>query len=258
MTGTDSILAARDDGVVTLTINRPERRNSIDLAGMIALGDHLERLTADPDVRCVVLTGAGESFCSGADLGGGGPKPAGDKPALSAMEATARVIGAIAAAPFPVIARVHGPAAGVGASFAFASDLVVATSESYFLLPFTGLGLIPDGGATLTVAAAVGRARAMRLALLRERFGAQDAYDAGLIAAVCDPAELDGIVSTWTATLTASPAAGVSGTKAAINAQTFATLTEALDTETRVQNERLSSPDFAAAVAAFATKKKKA
>ncbi|MBD8605418.1 enoyl-CoA hydratase/isomerase family protein [Aeromicrobium sp. CFBP 8757] len=151
----------------------------------------------------------------------------------------------------PIIARVVGSAAGVGASIAFACDLVVASRRSFFLLPFTGNGLLPDGGATLTVAASIGRARALRLALLRERLTAPAAFDAGLIATVCEESEIDRLVRDWAAQLAGGATTALSRTKAAINSSTLGGLAAALHRETEEQLPLLVSADHREGVKAF-------
>ncbi len=239
------------DGVARIAIDRPTSRNSLNIAAMGLLASTLERAGHRDDVRCIVLTGTGEAFCSGADLSDvPGPDAEVDRH-LDMMHVTSRVIGAVTASPVPVIAMVRGPAAGVGASLALACDLVVASCDAYFLLPFAGIGLLPDGGATVTVAASIGRARAMRLALRRERLDAGAAFDSGLIAATCDPGDLEATVDQWAQDLANGPSAALSSTKAAINASTLAHLPEALARETREQARLLGSQDFREGVSAF-------
>lgn len=245
----DPVLYSVGGGVARLTLNRPSRRNAVDLATMRVLADRVERAAADPDVACLVLDGADGSFCAGGDLGADMDEivfGAGDM-----LAATGRVISGLVQARKPVIAAVAGPAVGVGAALAFASDLVVATTSSYFVIPFVGVGLIPDGGATATVAASVGRARAMRMALRRERLSAEDALAIGLVAAVCDPDDLAATVAGWSADLAAGPRAAIAGTKALINDRTLADLGDVLEREAEEQVVLLASPDFRAAVEAF-------
>lgn len=237
------------DSIAVITLDKPQTRNSVGLAAMRDAGDRLEESAARDDVRCIILTGADGAFCAGADLTGGG---FGDEDsARLMMAAIARTIRLIAEVPVPVIAAVEGAAAGVGASFALASDLIVASSEAFFLLPFTGIGLIPDGGATATVAAAVGRPRAMRLALLRERFWAVDAHRAGLVSEVCEPGQALDIARRWAGGIAAGPRRAIAETKAAINGFCFADLGPALDLEARLQTELLGSAEFAEGAAAF-------
>ena len=157
----------------------------------------MEHAATDPQVKVVRLGGSGRGFCSGAgmsddDLGGGGL-------GSEIIAAANRAIRAITALPRPVVAVVHGPAAGVGVSLALACDIVLASEKAFFMLAFTQVGLMPDGGASALVAAAVGRIRAMRMALLAERLPAAEALSWGLATAVYPPddfeAEVDKVVS---------------------------------------------------------------
>ena len=141
----------------------------------------IERATADDAVRVVVVTGAGDAFSAGADISGADAHEHFDEATLDRAN---RIIRAITTLDKPVVAAVNGVAAGVGCSAALAADIVVARESASFLLAFARIGLMPDGGSTATVAAAIGRARAMRMALLAEPLGAREAYDAGLVAEV--------------------------------------------------------------------------
>jgi enoyl-CoA hydratase len=248
---TDDVLLAVADGVAVVTLNRPKVRNAVSTQTMGQLGDVLAQIEDDPTIRAAVLTGSGGSFCSGADLGSGVEEFADPERAVDMMEAIGRTISGLVRSRLPFIAAVEGPAAGVGASLAFACDLVVASSSSYFLLPFTGIGLIPDGGSTSTVAASIGRARAMRMALRRERLGAVDALAAGLIAAVVEPDEVAATAHAWAVELSNGPQSAVALTKALINEQTLGGLDHALDREKHVQLERLASDDFREGATAF-------
>jgi enoyl-CoA hydratase len=218
---------------------------------MISLAQHLDDMCQAQQVRCLVLTGAAGAFSSGADLpdaDSGFAEPAEN---VEMMAAVSRVVTTLAQSPFPVIAMVTGAAAGVGASIAFACDLIVASRSAYFLLPFTGIGLVPDGGATLTVAASIGRARAMRLALLQERFPASSAFDAGLIAEVCEAEELDTRVAEMARGLAGGPTHALARTKALINEQTLGNLDLALTRETEEQLPLQERWEFREGVTAF-------
>ncbi|RMI31338.1 enoyl-CoA hydratase-related protein [Nocardia stercoris] len=251
-----TVTTRMDGPVAHVRLDGPQRRNALDLAAMRRLADALHRVTTDPAVGAVVISGAGGAFCAGADLDPDvpvGSDPNGDAAMMAAVD---RVIRGIVHAPVPVLAAVEGAAAGVGASIAFACDLVVAARTAFFLLPFTGIGLLPDGGATLTVAAAAGRARAMRLALRGERLPATEALAVGLIAEVSD--ETDRTVAEWAAALAAGPRAAQAATKAAINAATVPGLDAALARETREQLPLLSSADYREGVTAFLERRRPA
>jgi len=153
--------------------------------------------------------------------------------------------------PQPVVAVVQGPAAGVGASLALASDVVLASEKAFFMLAFTKIGLMPDGGASALIAAAVGRIRAMRMALLAERIPAQEAFDWGLVTAVYPADEFDAEVAKVISTLVSGPAVALRKTKDAINAATLVELEAALEREKQGQLVLLEAADFREGTRAF-------
>jgi len=238
------------DGVARVTLDRPDRRNALDLAAMELLGERVSELAARVDVRCIVLTGAGGAFCAGADLAEHGAGIEQGQP-KAMMVAVARAISAILNAPQPVLAVVDGAAVGVGMSLAIACDMVLASERSYFLLPFTGIGLIPDGGVTASVASSTGRARAMRMALRQERMSAAEAFDAGLIAHLCGNEKLADTAAAWARDLTAAPQQAVARTKVLINRHTLGDLAAVMDREAAEQLVLLASEDYREGVAAF-------
>lgn len=188
------------DGALWLTLNRPQRFNAITDALADALAHEIEEAATQPEIRVIVLTGAGAAFCSGADVAADAARLDG-----SSVDRANRVVRAIVASAKPVVAAVNGIAAGVGCSFALAADLAVAAESASFLLVFTRVGLMPDGGSTATVAAAVGRARALRMALLAEPMSATEAAQAGLIGQVVPDADFDAAVSALVDRLVSGP-----------------------------------------------------
>ena len=172
-------------------------------------------------------------------------------PGTDAIMAANRAVRAITALPRPVIAVVQGPAAGVGVSLALACDLVLASEKAFFLLAFTKIGLMPDGGASALVAAAIGRTRAMRMALLAERLPAADALACGLISAVYPADDFEAEVDTVVSGLLSGPAVAFAKTKDAINAATLTELEAALQRELQGQQTLLKSPDFIEGATAF-------
>jgi enoyl-CoA hydratase len=191
----------------------------------------------------MVLTGTGRAFSSGADLGSGGGE--------STLHAANRAVLAVREVGKPVVAAVNGLAAGVGCSLALACDLAVAKSSAYFLLAFANIGLMPDGGATSLVPAAVGRARAMRMAMLAERVTAAEAAEWGLISHVVDDEAYEAEVEAVVSQLAQGPPLAYAETKRAINAATIDGLLAAIDRETAGQTELLRSKDLAEGVSAF-------
>jgi enoyl-CoA hydratase len=238
------------DGVLSLRLNRPEVLNALDEAMVVALAEQLEGARARDDVRVVVITGTGSAFSAGADLASLRLAP--EHP-VETMDAANRVVRAVVALDKPVVAAVNGVAAGVACSAALASDLVVAAESASFLLPFTRLGLMTDGGSSATVAASIGRTRAMRMALLGEPLPAPEAYAAGLVSHLVADAELPDVVAGLARRLAAGPPIALSGIKKAVNAATLPHLEAALDREHTGQRALLTTADFAEGLDAFAT-----
>jgi enoyl-CoA hydratase len=237
------------DGVLSVTIDRAESLNSLTLPVLAGIADAMEQAANDPRVNVVRLGGAGRGFCSGAgmsadDLAGAGP---GDDLILAAN----RAVRAIATLPRPVVAVVQGPAAGVGVSLALACDLVLASDTAFFMLAFTKIGLMPDGGASALIAAAIGRIRAMRMALLAERLPAADALACGLVTAVYPADDFDAEVNKVVSGLLNGPAVAFAKTKHAINAATLTELEAALQRELEGQSVLLKSHDFREGATAF-------
>lgn len=244
----DGLTVTLADGVLSVTMNRPDSLNSVTTGVLAGIADAMEGAAHDPRVRAVRLGGAGRGFSSGAGVSA---EDADDGIPTQIIVEANRAIRAIVALPRPVVAVVQGPAAGVGVSLALACDLVVASDKAFFMLAFSKIGLMPDGGASALVAAAVGRARAMRLALLAERLPAADALEAGMISAVYPAEEFDAEVDKVLATLLAGPSVAFAKTKHAINSATLTELDSALDREFVGQSVLLNSHDFREGARAF-------
>jgi enoyl-CoA hydratase len=244
------LAVALADGVLTLTLDRPEVLNALDGALVADLAGELEGARGRDDVRVVVLTGAGTAFSAGADLDTLRLAP---ERAAETMDAANRLVRAVVGLDKPVVAAVNGIAAGVACSAALASDLVVAAESASFLLPFTRLGLMTDGGSSATVAASIGRARAMRMALLAEPLTAREAYDAGLVSHLVSDAGLADLAARLARRLAAGPPIALSGVKKAINAATLPHLEAALAREHTGQRALLGTADFAEGLDAFAS-----
>ncbi|MBX4170995.1 enoyl-CoA hydratase [Rhodococcus sp. DMU2021] len=249
---TESLRSELSDGILRLTITRPRRMNAIDLSTMKALDDAVKEAREDDRVRTIVVTGEGSAFCTGADLAAGAADPR--DPGV-VMDTANDLVRTIASVPVPVIAAVNGPAAGVGVSIALAADLTYAAESAYFLLAFVNIGLMPDGGASLLVPAAIGRARAAEMALLGERVSAADADRFGLVARTLPDAELGAHVDAIAARTAAGPRRALELTKRALNASTLAALDAALAREKEGQVELLGSPDFAEGAMAMLEKR---
>jgi enoyl-CoA hydratase len=242
-----------ENGALRLTLNRPEVLNA--LSGTMAddLAVLLEEATARDDVRLVVVTGTGAAFSAGADLSGADAHEHFD---VTALDRANRIIRAIVNLDKPVVAAVNGVAAGVGCSAALASDVVVAAESASFLLAFARVGLMPDGGASATVAASIGRARAMRMGLLAEPLTAREAYDAGLVTHVASDDAFEDTVATIVRRLANGPPLAYAATKRAINAATLHQLEGALERERTGQTLLLRTADVAEGMRAFGEKRK--
>jgi 2-(1,2-epoxy-1,2-dihydrophenyl)acetyl-CoA isomerase len=247
-----------NDGVARITLNRPDSLN----AWNAELGDALrevvvERATA-PEVRAVVVTGAGRAFSSGADLRSGfEPDPNDGRPDVRRRldDVYHPLITGVRTLEKPVIAAVNGPAVGIGCSLALACDLVLAAESSYFMLAFVNIGLMPDGGSTLFVPAAVGKARAFEMGLLGERVPAARALEWGLVNAVHPDDRLIDEASALADRLAAGPTRSYAGTKRALNRMLYPDLRGQLDLEAEIQHDLARSDDFLEGVTAFAEKR---
>jgi len=213
----------------------------------------LERAAQDAAVRAVVFTGAGRAFSSGADLKGGvelGPE--GKLNVLGQLrEAYNPLIARVRTFPKPVIAKVNGPAVGIGCSLALAADLIVAAESAYFLLAFVNIGLGLDGGASLTLPLRVGHARAAEMAFLGERVSAAQALEWGLVNRLASDDQLDAEVAELARRLAAASPDALQTIKRTINSRLYAGLAEVLELEATLQQERVESADFIEGVTAF-------
>jgi enoyl-CoA hydratase/carnithine racemase len=235
-----------------LTLDNPAKLNAVDANALTTMAEAVERAADDGSTRVTVLTGAGRAFCSGADLAPATSRVPG---APSTLEAVNRLVIALRSAPQPVVAAVNGPAVGVGCSLVLACDLAIARASAFFLLSFTKVGLMPDGGATWTLPRAVGRMRAARMAMLAERIPASTAADWGLVSHVTADEDFDAEVEAWVTQLAAGPPFALTQIKAALRAADTATLIESLDEERRGQELCLSSADYREGAAAFRQKR---
>ncbi|MFL6083277.1 MAG: enoyl-CoA hydratase [Mycobacterium sp.] len=251
-TSIDDLSVELADGVLSVTMNRPDSLNSLTAAMLAGIGDALEKAAGDPRVRVVRLGGAGRGFSSGAGISEEDhANPGASGTPADVLDAANRAVRSIVNLPQPVVAGVQGPCAGVGASLALACDVVLASEKAFFMLAFTKIGLMPDGGASALIAAAVGRIRAMRMALLAERIPAAQAFEWGLVTAVYPVDEFEAEVSSVISTLVSGPAVSLRKTKDAINAATLVELEAALEREKQGQLALLESSDFREGTRAF-------
>lgn len=245
----DGLRIERDAGILRLTFDRPERLNSLTTELIHAAADAIEEAAGD-GTRVIVLTGTGRAFSSGADVGADGSPPG-----LDTVDAANRLAMVITGSPLVVVAAVNGIAAGVGCSIALAADLAIARSSAAFMLAFTKIGLMPDGGASLLVAASVGRARAARMALLAQKVSAATALEWGLIAGVVADDDFDAEIERVSRLLADGPPLAYSATKRVLNEVTLEQLRATLQAERDGQGALLLSADFAEGMAAFQEKR---
>jgi enoyl-CoA hydratase len=246
-----ALVVERSDRVLTLTLNRPDQLNALSDELADALAEGLER-AASSDVRVVVLRGAGRAFCAGADISAvDGPMQLD----VRALDRANRIVRAVVRLDAPVVSAVHGVAAGLGCSIALAADLVVAAESASFVLAFARIGLMPDGGSSASVAASIGRARAMRMAMLGEPLTAREAYDAGLVSHLADDEAFETVVGELVARLASGPPLAHAATKRAVNAATLGGLEDALERERTGQTILLRTRDAAEGMRAFAERR---
>jgi 2-(1,2-epoxy-1,2-dihydrophenyl)acetyl-CoA isomerase len=254
------VLYEVDEGVATLTLNLPAKLNPIALELQRELRDSLARVRHDPNVRAVVLTGAGKAFCVGADLSTMKPpaegQTLGDQTAEWMQSMSNPLIEELRSLPVPVVCAVNGPAAGAGVGLALACDIVVAARSAYFYLPFLPkLGIVPDLGCTWFIPRRVGPARAMGMALLDEKLGAETAAQWGLIWASIDDNLLLLEAQKIAQRLAQLPAHAVIEARKAFEASERHKLPDQLHYESERQRELIEQPSFAEGVMAFLQKR---
>jgi 2-(1,2-epoxy-1,2-dihydrophenyl)acetyl-CoA isomerase len=248
-----------ENGVAEITLNRPERLN----AWTAQFGDELREAiltdAAAPEVRAVLITGAGRGFSSGADLKEMLEQRAegGEVPDVGEMLRTRYhpIIKGIRELPKPVVAAVNGPAVGIGCSLALAADLIWAAESAVFGLAFVNIGLVPDGGSTFLVPVAAGKARALEMALLGDPIPAEKALDWGLINRVVPDADLMSEARALAGRLAQGPTRSYAQSKRALNNSLLQIMDEQLDLEADIQAEMVTSADFIEGVTAFVEKR---
>jgi 2-(1,2-epoxy-1,2-dihydrophenyl)acetyl-CoA isomerase len=249
----ETLQVARSGGVVTITLNRPEKKNAINdtmwdelLETFVAIANN----TAED--RVVVITGAGGAFCSGADIGGGAVS---EGNGLASMRHVGDVCSALHALPQPVIAKVGGVAAGAGLNLALGCDLIVASDEARFSEIFARRGLSVDFGGSWVLPRLVGLHKAKELVLFADIIGAKEAQEIGIVNRVVPASELDAFVDDWAARLAAGPPLALSMSKRLLDQSSAVSLAQALEAEALAQNVNFQSKDTAEAMIAFVQKR---
>jgi 2-(1,2-epoxy-1,2-dihydrophenyl)acetyl-CoA isomerase len=253
----DTIRVALADGLLRLTLNRPDKLNSFNEEMHLALRAAMQRARDENGIRAVLLTGAGRGFCAGQDLGDRDPRKDAAPPDLGYTIETFYnpLIRQMRSLDKPIICAVNGVAAGAGANIALACDIVLAARSAKFIQAFSKIGLIPDSGGTWSLAQLLGEARAKALAFTAEPLAAETAAAWGLIWKVVDDAELASEAETLGRKLAAGPTFGLGLIKRAIQASAGNTLDQQLDLERDLQRQAGRSADFAEGVVAFLDKR---
>lgn len=252
MSDEDAILLSVEGGVATVTLNRPEQRNRLTVEAMAALADAVRRAGADPQVRVIVLTGSGNTFCSGADLSAAGFAAAG--PASSGPAVLVDALTALLDAPKPVIARVQGHVAGGGNGLVAACDLAVASADARFAFSEVRVGVAP---AVISVVclAVMHRRDAQELLLTGERVDADRALRAGLLTAVVAPEGLDAAVAGRAAQLMAGGPEALAHTKDLLRRVPALPREDAFAFTAALSAERFSSDEAREGMTAFLEKR---
>jgi 2-(1,2-epoxy-1,2-dihydrophenyl)acetyl-CoA isomerase len=248
----ESLRVERTNGVVTITLDRPERKNAINGAMWTELAAVVAEIARSSADRVVVITGAGGEFCSGADLA---EPSASEDHHLAKLRRVGDLCLAIARLPQPTIAKVRGVAVGAGLNLALVCDLVVAADGARFSEIFAKRGLSLDFGGSWILPRLVGMHRAKELALLARIIDAREAGEIGLVNRVLPDAELDAFVDGWAADLAAGPPIALAMTKRLLNNSFNVTLEEALDDEGVSQTVNLGTADNREAISAFLAKR---
>src|SRR3954470_3624605 len=234
-----SVLFSLDAGVLTLTLNRPEKLNALNAEMLEQLARALERAKHESEIGAVLLTGAGRGFCTGQDLAERDVRP-GAPPidlSISLGKYYNPLVRRMRELPKPIVCAVNGVAAGAGANLALACDLVIAARSASFVQAFSKLGLVPDAGGTHFLPRLVGTARAMGLALLAEKLTAEEAAQWGLIWKAVDDAQLAAEATAIAARLASGPTKGYGHLKRGLYASAGNTLEAQLDLERDLQRE---------------------
>lgn len=246
-----------DNGVLTLTLNRPEQGNALDMALAQDLLAAAQAAADDPQVRCVVLTGAGRMFCVGGDVGA--MAAAGDEAGtfIKALADKAHEsVMVLARMDKPLVALVNGPAAGVGLSFAAAADIVIAAEAAHFTAAYTAIGLTPDGGMSWLLPRLVGMRIAQEMILTNRRVSATEAHEIGLVTRVVAADQLAGQGVKLAAQLADGPTAALGAARRLLAEGQLAPLAVQLDSEAATIAARAGSAEGREGVAAFMARRK--
>ncbi|MET9087338.1 enoyl-CoA hydratase/isomerase family protein [Streptomyces sp. NPDC090075] len=259
----DTVLYEVSDGLATITLNRPEAMNALSIATKVALRDAAQEAAADPAVRAILLTAAGDrAFCVGQDLKehitllASDRETGGGQTMTTVREHYNPIVRALVSAPKPVVAGVNGVAAGAGFGFALAADYRVVADTAAFNTSFAGVALTADSGVSWTLPRVVGPSRAADLLFFPRSISAQDAYELGIANKVVPSGELRAEAEKVARALAAGPTVAYAALKEAVAFGLDHSLDETLDKEDELQTRAGASEDHAIAVQAFVNKEK--
>jgi 2-(1,2-epoxy-1,2-dihydrophenyl)acetyl-CoA isomerase len=253
--GYQTLLVERSGAIVTVTLNRPEARNAIDLVMRRELLAALDDIEADAEARVLVLTGAGGHFCSGGDVKTMRAKRHTAAEGRGRVEALNRMVLRLVDFPRPTIAMVDGFAVGAGSNLALCCDLIVASDRAKFGEVFWKIGLVPDGGGTWLLSRVVGLARAKELVFTAEVIDAAEAARIGLVNRVVPVADLAATTRALAEKIAAGPPAVLRMTKHMLNRAATSDLASALDLEAFSQSIAITGEDHQEGLAAFFDKR---
>ena len=255
MTDFDTLRVERDDAVVTLVMDRPERRNALSPQLDADLRAALDTLTEDDAVRAVVLRGAGDGFCAGADLTVLKDDPTPEELYDHLTDRYLPLVRGLMQLPVPVIAAVHGTAAGAGMALALACDLRVMAETAQLVMAFSSIGFVPDSGASYLLARQVGYSRAFELAAQAEPVPADRCVDLGLANRVAPPDHVVDAAHSWARQLAKRPTRALARTKDALHYGMTHSLSDTVAYEAGLQKEMLTTDDHREGLAAFLEKR---
>jgi len=251
----ESLIWEQEGHVATITLNRPEKLNAMSWVMFEEIGRVFERAADEPDVRCVVVTGSGRAFCSGADLTDSANVATTPFELKDRMTRIHRIAKAFISCPKPTIARVNGIAAGAGCNLALGCDLIVASRDAAFAELFVKRGLVVDFGGSWALTRVLPLHRAKELALLGETVSAEEADRLGLVNRLCDATEIDAVVKDLAQRLAGLPPRTVSLIKENLNRASERSIEANLDAESLTQAICLASEDTREAVLAWVEKR---
>jgi enoyl-CoA hydratase/carnithine racemase len=248
----EHVRVERGNGVLSMTLSRPDRRNAITVAMYAALADAIETAAKDDDVRVVTIRGEGQDFAAGNDLGDfltALPRDTSEIPVW-------RLLRGLATFGKPLVAAVHGNCVGIGTTMLLHCDLVIADESARFSLPFVDLALVPEAASTLLLPRLAGRRRAARYLLLGEPFGVEEAVAMGIVSHSASAGELDAALKDVVARLLAKPPAALAATQRLLRADSSREVLERMKLESELFGERLGSAEAKEAFTAFFEKRK--